>query len=73
MSNENNSNAFLYFVVGALFIAVLGMGYVLMGPSESGDLAVIETAAGDEQSTSEFNFEIKEDGFSASQTETEEN
>ena len=72
MSNENN-NGFLYFVVGALFIAVLGLGYVLMTPNDGTELAVIESAAGDEQSKSEFNFEIDDDEFSASQTETEEN
>ena len=28
--NSGKSNSALYFIVGALFVAVLGMGYVMM-------------------------------------------
>ena len=74
MANNENNNG-LYFIVGALFVAVAVLGFFLMASqaTENGDVTEIITTepAGGEES-SEFNLNITEDGFSA-ETSTEEN
>ena len=72
---QNNNNG-LYFIVGELFVAVLVMGFFLITPDATDTniteiVAQTEPASGD-QSSSEFNPDITEDGFRATTT-TEEN
>ena len=73
---QNNNNNGLYFIVGALFAAVLVMGFFLITPDATDTniteiVAQTEPASGNE-SSSEFNLDITEDGFRATTT-TEEN
>ena len=71
---QNNNNG-LYFIVGALFVAVLVMGYFLVTP-QTDDGSIMEIVAQTEpasgEQSSEFNLDITEDGFRASTT-TKEN
>lgn len=77
MSQQNDNNGFLYFMVGVLLVAVIGIGYIFMGGNaqdNTTDLAIIETSAGEESSTQEtFSFEMDDNGFEASQTEETSN
>ena len=72
--NDSNakSNGLMYFVIGALVLAVIGIGY--MSAQEANDVdgyAVMEPAAGDEDETSRFEFRADEDGLEASTTDDE--
>lgn len=74
---ENNNNSGLYFIVGALFVAVLIMGFIFVG---NDDVTTLEPSAGVEEAadnvedtTSEFNLKIDEDGVSGSSTQSSEN
>ena len=49
MSEEKSSNGMLYFIVGALVVAVLGMGYVMYN--------------GSGQSDSDLSISVSEDGI----------
>jgi len=41
MSNNSNSKSGLYFIVGALLVAVLGLGFVVMnGQADKPDLTI---------------------------------
>lgn len=65
-NRDDKSNGLIYFVVGALIIAVIGIGF--LSTQDSGDAdgyAVMEPAAGNEGDTSEFEFNANEDGFEA--------
>lgn len=63
---QNNNNGFLYFAVGALLIAVLGLGYLYVSDESLGnDVTIVEPASG-ENNGPDFNLEITDDGFKAS-------
>ena len=72
MSNENNNNG-LYFLVGGLLVAVLVIGGLYLTQTETGEKTIEKTTTvidkttqDDNQSGSSFDFEVSEDGFSAS-------
>lgn len=70
--SEHNNTGFLYFAVGALFVAVLGFGYLyIQNESADNGVAAIETSSGEESSSS-FSLSIDDNGVSAS-TSKEEN
>ena len=74
MSSENqNNNGFLYFIVGALLVAVAVLGFMyLENPEDSNNpvTTIVETTeeAADDVADEgdEFSLEIDEDGFSGS-------
>lgn len=79
MADQDNNNAFLYFAVGALIVAVAAVGflYVADRPGEDGsNLTIIENtepAGGDsapEGTSSELNLNMDDEGFSATRSTT---
>jgi hypothetical protein len=40
MADNSGGNRGLYFIVGALVVAVLGLGYMAFAPSEQADLEI---------------------------------
>ena len=75
MATQENNNG-LYFIVGALvvIVAVIGFLYVENDNTEITNIdpaaGIEETADNIEDSTTEFNVDVEDDGFSAS-TETQ--
>ena len=66
---QNNNNGLLYFMVGALLVAVFGLGYLYVSndPSFEGDVSIVEPASdGDGGERSDFSFEVDDNGFTAS-------
>lgn len=79
MSNTNDDNGGLYFIVGALVVAVAVMGFFLLGDTSNDDnpIAVIErnvdeTADSAQESTSNIDLNFDDDGVSGS-VSSEEN
>ncbi len=75
MSQESEGNNGLYFIVGALVVAVAVIGFLFMGnnaPMESSNpVAGIESAV--EKTSNSFNIKVDEDGVSGSSTSTDSN
>mgnify|MGYP003624416484 CR=1 FL=1 len=61
MAKEQN-NGFLYFIVGALVVAVISVGYIMVQNDNSSGVATVETSSGG----SNFKIEIDDNGFKAS-------
>lgn len=65
-ASSNTKSSTLYFLVGGLLVAVLGLGYFAMSTSGSGDAAVsagpAATSGAAEESDSEFKVDIGKDG-----------
>jgi len=40
MADNSGGNRGLYFIVGALVVAVIGLGYLMFAPSEQADLEI---------------------------------
>ena len=77
MTDQNNTgNGGLYFVVGALVVAVAIMGYFFVA-SDNTNVSNMEPAAGIErtveETSSSFEVEMDEDGISGTTTQTNEN
>lgn len=77
MATENNNNGGLYFIVGALLVTVVVLGFMFIN-TDDGEVT-IEPAAGIEQaadsvkeSTSEIKLNIDGNGVSGSTTQTSE-
>lgn len=67
-ASTDTSNSMLYFLVGGLLVAVLGVGYFVMSRSGGGDAAVSAApavasgAAEEEESDVEFKIDVAKDG-----------
>ena len=74
MSQKTNSG--LYFIVGALFVAVLVLGVALLNPEIMGGgeetIAAITTEPAAGSDSSSFELNITDEGFEAS-TSSEDN
>lgn len=77
MTTQNENNGGLYFIVGALFVAVLAIGVMFF--SQNDETNTIEPAAGVEraadqveETTNEFKIELDEDGVSGSSSQSRE-
>lgn len=66
MATQNSNNhSFLYFIAGALLVAVFAFGFVMYQDEQNEALSQIEASAGGES----FELEVTEDGASAEQTQ----
>ena len=76
MTQQNDANGGLYFIVGALLVAVVALGVMLMSSEDTG-IGNIEPAAGMEetvdQTTSSFEIDVDDDSISGTTTQSNEN
>ncbi len=72
---QKESNNGLYFIVGALFVAVVVMGFFLVSPVSNENTVIREITqtepAGNDDSSANFDLNITDDGFNANVSKEE--